>query len=165
MKREQARQIGLFFLLGLKEERIALSAAGRAIAQLKAEFSEISRKDREQQTVAASAIIRVCRQSWKVHRKQIPRNRIGAAPEEAWVVPDNVDLTVWMRYQKDAPDEDIMTVLFSLVLGISDDDLAEGFQTSVGTIRYRLGKGVRQLGLIARNPATSSRSSSAADNE
>lgn len=150
MKREQTREIGLFFLLGLMEERVALSAASRAIAQLKAEFSEISRKDREHQPIAVGAIIRVCRESWKTHRKQIPRNQVNVPPSDAWVVPPKIDLTVWTRYQKDAPDEDIMTVLFSLVLGISDDDLAEGFQTSTGTIRYRLGKGVRQIGLIGR---------------
>lgn len=151
MKREQAREIGLFFLLGFMEERVALSAASRAIAQLKAEFSEISRRDREHQPVAVGPIIRVCRESWKAHRKQIPRNQVNAPPTNAWMVPEKIDLSVWARYQKDAPDEDIMTVLFSLVLGISDEDLAEGFQTSIGTIRYRLGKGVRQIGLIARS--------------
>lgn len=150
MKREQAREIGLFFLLGLMEERVALSAASRAIAQLKAEFSELSRKDREREAVSVDAVIKVCRTSWKTHRKQIPRNKVSIAPAEAWKIPDGVDLAVWIRYQKDAPDDDIMAVLFSLVLGISDEDLAEGFQTSVGTIRYRLGKGVRQLGLVAR---------------
>jgi hypothetical protein len=152
MKREQAREIGLFFLLGFMEERVALSAASRAIAQLKAEFSEISRKDREHQPVAVDAIIRVCRESWKIHRKQIPRNQANLPPSKdsrTWIIPANIDLGVWTRYQRDAPDEDIMTVLFSLVLGISDSDLAMGFQTSTGTIRYRLGKGVRQLGLIA----------------
>lgn len=153
LNREQAREIGLFFLLGFMEERIALSAASRAIAQLKAEFSEISRKDREPGAVAIGAVIRVCRESWKVYRKQIPRNQASNPPENTWIIPEHVDLTTWARYQKDAPDEDIMTVLFSLVLGVRDEDLAEGFQTSMGTIRYRLGKGVRQLGLIARGPA------------
>ncbi|CAN5597541.1 hypothetical protein BH10BDE1_BH10BDE1_31680 [soil metagenome] len=150
MKREQARAIGLFFLLGLMEERVALSAAARAIAQLKADFSEISRKDREQNLVPTDAIIKACHESWKVHRKQIPRNQPSVPPETAWKVPANIDLGTWARYQRDAPDEDVMTLLFSLVLGITDDELSEGFQTSVGTIRYRLGKAVRQLGLVAR---------------
>lgn len=150
MKREQARAIGLFFLLGLMEERVALSAAGRAIAQLKAEFPDISRKDREQEAVPIEALIKVCRESWKSHRKQIPRNQPTTAPETSWVIPAGLEISTWARYQKDAPDEDIMTLLFSLVLEIGDEDLAEGFQTSVGTIRYRLGKGVRQLGLVAR---------------
>lgn len=161
MKREQAREIGLFFLLGLMEERVALSAASRAIAQLKAEFSELSRKDREREAVSIGAVIKVCRESWKAHRKLIPRNQLSEAPTGGWVVPAGLDLEVWARYQKDAPDEDIMAVLFSLVLGVSDEDLAEGFQTSTGTIRYRLGKGVRQLGLVARGSGSSASSRTA----
>lgn len=150
MKREQAREIGLFFLLGFMEERVAIAAASRAIAQLKAEFSDGSSKESEQKRVPVNDIILACRSSWKSHRKQIPRNQVMETPETAWVVPSNLNIDVWSRYQKDAPDEDVMALLFSLVLGFSDDDLAEGFQTSVGTIRYRLGKGVRQLGLVAR---------------
>lgn len=150
MKREQARAIGLFFLLGLMEERVALSAAARAIAQLKAEYSEISRRDREQNLVPVDAVIKACHDSWKVHRKQIPRNQPSTPPEAAWKIPPNLDLATWARYQRDAPDEDVMTLLFSLVLGITDEELSDGFQTSIGTIRYRLGKGVRQLGLVAR---------------
>lgn len=159
MKREQAREIGLFFLLGLMEERVALSAASRAIAQLKAGYSDLSRK--EQDLVPVDAVIKACRESWKVHRKQIPRNQPTTTPETAWKIPSGLDISIWARYQKDAPDEDIMALLFSLVLKISDDELAEGFQTSIGTIRYRLGKGVRQLGLVARANRPSSRAGGA----
>lgn len=154
MKREQARAIGLFFLLGFMEEQVALSAAGRAIAQLKAEFPNISRKDRETESVPIGALIKVCRDSWKHYRRQTPRNQPTTSPEAAWEIPSGLDLSIWARYQKDAPDEDVMALLFSLVLEITDEELAEGFQTSIGTIRYRLGKGVRQLGLVARGAKT-----------
>ncbi len=144
MRQEQARDIGLFFLLGLMDERVSLAAAGRAIAKIKA--TEKSPSD----LVEPADLIRVCRESWKVHRRLIPRNQPVEAPTSAWVVPAEIDIAIWARYQKDAPDEDIMTILFSLILGFSDVDLADGFQTSTGTIRYRLGKGIRQLGLVVR---------------
>lgn len=149
MRQEQARDIGLFFLLGLMDERVSLAAAGRAIAKIKA--TEKSPKD----VVPPAELIRICRESWKVHRRQIPRNQPVEFPTGAWVVPSEVDISVWARYQKDAPDDDIMTILFSLVLGYRDEDLAEGFQTSAGTIRYRLGKGIRQLGLVVRGQKSS----------
>ena len=144
MRQEQARDIGLFFLLGLMDERIALTAAGRAIAKIKA--AEKSPTD----LVPPAELIRVCREYWKVHRRLMPRNQSVESPLDAWVVPPDIEISIWARYQKDAPDEDIMTILFSLILGFGDEDMAEGFQTSVGTIRYRLGKGVRQLGLVVR---------------
>ncbi len=145
MKREQVREIGLFFLLGFMDEKVALAAASRCVARLK------TLQEREDDAIAAVELIKTCRESWKSFRKHIPRNQPLATPTESWVIPVGLDISIWARYQKDAADEDIMALLFSLVLGLSDDDLAEGFQTSVGTIRYRLGKGVRQLGLVVRS--------------
>jgi hypothetical protein len=148
MKRDQVREIGLFFLLGFMDEKVALAAASRCVAKVKVaqESSNIPFETVE--------LIKVCRESWKTFRKQIPRNQPLETPTDSWVLPQTIDISIWTRYQKDAADEDIMALLFSLVLGVSDQDLADGFQTSVGTIRYRLGKGVRQLGLVVRSQRT-----------
>lgn len=146
-EQSRVRDIGLFFLLGLMDERTALNAAGRVIAQLKAQHGE------RFHLVPPAILIRACRAAWKAFRKGVPRNQPIEIPQTAWVfpvTPQAVDITAWGRYQKDASDDDVMALLFSHVLGFSDTDLAEGFQTSVGTIRYRLGKGVRQLGLVVR---------------
>jgi len=148
MKRDQVREIGLFFLLGFMDEKVALAAASRCVAKVKVaqESSGLSFETVE--------LIKVCREAWKTFRKQIPRNQPLTTPTDSWVLPPGLDISIWTRYQKDAADEDIMALLFSLVLGVSDQDLADGFQTSVGTIRYRLGKGVRQLGLVVRSQRT-----------
>ena len=146
-EQSRVRDIGLFFLLGLMDERTALTAAGRVIAQLKAQYGD------RFQSVPPVVVIRSCRASWKAFRRSVPRNQPVEIPQAAWVLPSSpreIDINAWGRYQKDASDDDVMALLFSHVLGFSDTDLAEGFQTSVGTIRYRLGKGVRQLGLVVR---------------
>lgn len=148
MRQEQARDVGLFFLLGLMDEKVAMAAAGSAVAKVKA--TEKSTDD----LVPAVQLIGICRQTWKTYRRMAPRNQPVEIPDAAWVVPSEIDIAIWARYQKDAPDEDVMTILFSLVLGFRDEDLAEGFHTSVGTIRYRLGKGIRQLGLVVRGQKT-----------
>jgi hypothetical protein len=144
MKRDQVREIGLFFLMGFMDEKVALAAASRCVAKVKASQDSASTQ------LEAVEMIKICRDAWKTFRKQIPRNQPLTTPADSWVVPEDLDISIWARYQKDAADEDVMALLFSLVLGVSDQDLAEGFQTSVGTIRYRLGKGVRQLGLVVR---------------
>lgn len=148
MKRDQVREIGLFFLLGFMDEKVAIAAASRCVAKVKVaqESSSLPFETVE--------LIKVCREAWKTFRKQIPRNQPLTTPTDSWVLPPALDISIWTRYQKDAADEDIMALLFSLVLGVPDQDLADGFQTSVGTIRYRLGKGVRQLGLVVRSQRT-----------
>jgi len=148
MKRDQVRDIGLFFLLGFMDEKVALAAASRCVAKVKVAQESSGRPF---ETVE---LIKVCREAWKTFRNQIPRNHPLTAPTDSWVLPPALDISIWTRYQKDSADEDIMALLFSLVLGVSDQDLADGFQTSVGTIRYRLGKGVRQLGLVVRSQRT-----------
>ena len=148
MKRDQVREIGLFFLLGFMDERVALAAASRCVAKVKVA------QESSGTPVETVELIKVCREAWKAFRKQIPRNQPLTTPSDRWILPPDLDISIWTRYQKDAADEDIMALLFSLVLGVSDQDLADGFQTSVGTIRYRLGKGVRQLGLVVRSQRT-----------
>lgn len=150
MDRRRVREIGLFFLLGFMEEKVAMAAASRALAQLKSQYGESSKP------VPPAEVIRSCRAAWKVYRKQrqqAPRSQTNNRQSDksrSWTVPDGFDLSVWSRYQKDAPDEDVMAILFTYIFEFSDSELAEGFQTSIGTIRYRLGKGVRQLGLVVR---------------
>lgn len=153
MKKEQSRAIGLFFFLGFMDERLALSAASRVVARLKAEFPDISRKNTEPEMLPVSAVIAGCLESWKVHRHQRSRSQAPGEVDVSWCQPSSIDLEAWSRFQADASDEDLMTLLFSIVLSVSDEELAEGFRTSVGTIRYRLGRGVRQLGLVARGGA------------
>lgn len=152
MKRDQVREIGLFFLLGFMDEKVALAAASRCVARVKATQDSAGNRLANQvaNKVSPVELIKICRDVWKSFRKQIPRNQPLTTPTDSWVLPPHLDIAIWARYQKDAADEDVMALLFSLVLGVSDLDLAEGFQTSVGTIRYRLGKGVRQLGLVVR---------------
>lgn len=143
----------MFFLLGLMEERIALAAAQKTVAQLKASFPETAIKGRQSATVPTVDLVRACRASWKAYSQQAYdaiSNPSAASPAASWVVPADIDIAVWSRFQKEAPEDEVAAILFSLVLGVSDDDLAQGFETSVGTIRYRLGKGIRQLGLASR---------------
>lgn len=146
------RDIGLFFLLGLMDETTALVAASRVIAQLKTQYGE------KLDAVPANVLIRACRSTWKSNRRKTARNQPIEPPASAWILPAApraIDMTAWVRFQKDASEDDVMALLFSHVFDFSDVDLAEGFQTSVGTIRYRLGRAVRQLGLVVRGGAAS----------
>jgi hypothetical protein len=148
MKQEQARDIGLFFLLGFMDERGGLAAASSAIAQIKAEESS------PDESLPPSQFVNICHQTWKKHRGLTPRNQSFDGPQHSWIIPKEIDIGIWARYQKDAPDEDVMTILFSMVFALSDEELAEGLKTSLGTIRYRLGKGIRQLGRVVGNQAS-----------
>ena len=58
----------------------------------------------------------------------------------------SVDLGPWCDFLKEAEEHVILVVIFSQVLLLSDKDIAKGMGVSIGTVRYRLGYGLRLLG-------------------
>lgn len=148
MKLDQVRSIAVFFALGLMDQKSAHQAAQKTIANLKAKYGDRpSSPDAPVWTTAA--ILAECRKQWKIHARSLPGHRVRTG-DEHFVIPADFDLQVWRRYQKDAPEEDVMATLMKHLFQATDEQLAEGLQTSVGTIRFRLGKSVRQLGLSIR---------------
>lgn len=149
MKLDQVRSIALFFALGLMDQKSAQQAAQKTIASLKAKFGD--RPSSPDATLwSTAAVLSECRKQWKTHARSLPGHRVRTG-DEHFVIPSDFDLQVWRRYQKDAPEEDVMATLMKNLFHATDEELAEGLQTSVGTIRFRLGKSVRQLGLSIRS--------------
>ena len=142
---EQVRAIALFFLLSLMDEKVALQASEKVIANLKTKKARA-----ETESVSDEALIQVLRQSHDQHRHLVPRNRATDAPQAAWDLPDKFDLVPWIKFQREAGENEILAVVLSRVLGFKDDVIASGLNVSLGTARYRIGKGMRQLGVHAR---------------
>jgi hypothetical protein len=157
---EQARRIALFFLFSLVDEKVALQAAHKAAAQVKAlstpkPGSGPTPPDNSPQASNA-AIIAILRKGFDQHRKLLPRNRPMIEPDSSWVLPTHagkasdlkyIDIQGWFRFQKDSSYTEIVAVVLAKILGFDEYDIAEGLNISIGTVRYRIGKGVRQLGL------------------
>lgn len=135
----QARRIALFFLLVYMDEKAALQAAHKAAAHLKAmssaKIGEIA--DRE--------LIRVLRRSLEQNKNLFSNSRSSVLPEE-WILPRGLDIESWAKFQRDSSQTEVVAVVFSKVLSFSDEAIAYGLNISVGAVRYRVGKGIRQLG-------------------
>ena len=147
---EQVRRIALFFLFSLMDEKVALQAAQKTIAGLKAAGKSTNPIGSEATSIPAlpaTTIIATLRKMHDQHRKLVPRNRPLMIPSESWQLPAHVDAEAWIGFQKDSADTEIVAVVLSKILGYSDQDVAEGLNVSLGTARYRIGKGVKQLGL------------------
>lgn len=141
---EQVRGIALFFLLALMEERLALQAAHKAIAHLKSIGTNSGTNPTSE--IDPVTLIRVLKKTLVPYRKLLTRNRGGITPGSAWKLPDNSDITPWVKFQKDNSENEVIAVILSKVLPFTDQQIAEGLNVSLGTARYRIGKGVRQLG-------------------
>lgn len=139
------RAIALFFLFAFMEEKVALQAAHKAVASLKSRTASGAKVGRDD-------LIEVLRKQFDQHRKLAPRNQTSAPPETAWRIPAGLDTVAWSKFQKEAGENEIIAVTLSRILGFTDEDIAGGLGISLGSARYRIGKGMRQLGLILKRP-------------
>lgn len=127
------------------EEKAAFQAAAKVVAELKAH------SDPQKKEASPAMVIQSCRQFWRVFKKETQRKHVSLRTGivTQWKLPQGFDQTIWAKYQKDAPEEDLIVLLLISVFKFSEEEVAGGIQTSPGTVRYRLGKSVRQLGILS----------------
>ncbi|MNT80198.1 hypothetical protein D3C72_2196280 [compost metagenome] len=70
--------------------------------------------------------------------------------ESGWLIPEGVDLGPWREFQKTASEDELLTVIWSKILKLSDHEISEGLGITQGTIRYRLGRALRKLGSMTQ---------------
>lgn len=138
---EQTREIALFFLFSLLDQRVALQAAHKAIAQVKS-------LPTEEGVISKSDIALILKRGFESHRKLLPRNQPTEISETALAFPEGTDFATWQKFHLVASDQEITAVVMSKILGYDDAVMAEGFQVSIGTMKYRISKGIRQLGTV-----------------
>lgn len=132
---EDVRRIALFFLFALSDEKSALQAAQKTVAQLKAK-SAGSNAD----------LIRTLRKAFEHQQKLGLRAPNVPLSESVCQLPPDVELRAWLKFKKDASEQEIVALVLAKILGFSEDDIARGLDVSIGTVHYRVGKGTRQLG-------------------
>lgn len=145
---EQVRWIALFFLFALLDEKTALAAAETAAAQVKA--LPVPEGPLVDESARRVSLISILRKVFETNRKALARNRPLVMSEGVWTLPEGIDLRGWTKFQKDSSDGEVIAVILSKLLSFTDYEIAEGLNISIGTARYRIGKGMRQLGTSLR---------------
>jgi DNA-directed RNA polymerase specialized sigma24 family protein len=123
------------------DEKLALSAAHKSIAQLKAMTAVNGSHDR-------ADVARVLRKGFDTHRKMLSRNRPTEMSETLLSFPAGTDFATWQKFYRSSSDAEVTAVILTRILGFSEAAVAEGFNVSSGTMKYRVAKGVRQLGSV-----------------
>ena len=139
---EQVRWIALFFLFSSMDETHAIQSAQKVIVQLKAHGSPSS--------LTRIEILKAIRKVWDAYLKTPTRRRSPGVPEHSWRLPDHIEIAPWVKFQKDASSEQVTAVVLTKILGFSESEIAEGFGLSLGTSRYRVSRGVKQLGSVMK---------------
>lgn len=138
----QAREVALFFLLSLVDQKVALQAAHKAVAQIKA-LAPVGSNE-----VSRIEVAGVLKRGFEQHRKLLPRNQPTEMSDTTLVFPEGTDFATWQKFYLQASDAEITSVILVKILGFTEEEVAESFNVSLGTVKYRVAKGVRQLSTV-----------------
>lgn len=138
MDEKLIRSTALFFYLNLFDSRLAYSAAQKALIDWRKIGLKIGDSEAWPRFIAVTTHVLS-----KIHRVK------PADEEEAqghWQIPEGVDLELWRKFKNNCDSKDFLAVLYSRVLDLSDEEIAQGLKLTTGTVRYRVQKGLKRLG-------------------
>lgn len=144
MTETETQSIALFFYFAFLDDQKAIEAATRALVFCR------DRKSKNPELKSSVALVVSTKTIWNRYKARIARGRPNTSIESGWLLPEGVDLGPWREFQKTASEDELLTVIWSKILKISDNDISEGLGITSGTIRYRLGRALRKLGSMAQ---------------
>lgn len=133
---EQLNSVNVFFLLAFMDETLARSATLKFA-------TEFERRDPQELSFGAFFVLR----SKKIWEGLQHRSRtVGLLRDRVWSRTNDLDLSAWREFKKQASPEELLTTLWRDVLGLPEDEIARGLNTTIGTLRHRLSDAHRHLG-------------------
>lgn len=148
MGEAEIRATALFFFFAFLDDRRALEASTQALSIC------FEKKKKNPQFNNAVLTVLSTYRVWSKHHLKLHRGKPTMNPEIGWMIPTDLDLGPWREFQKLATQDELLAVIWSKILGISDHDIAQGLGISEGTVRYRLGRALRKLGSMAQGVTT-----------
>ncbi len=138
----EIRALALFFFFASLDDTRAKEAASKAAD----EFERLVRRNPEIERVAA--VVLASSKVWNQNRGKFPRGRPQYSTDSGWLLPVEPDLGHWKEFQKTAPEDELLAVIWVHILGYKEDQVSRALGLTGGTLRYRVGRGLRKLGNV-----------------
>lgn len=135
---QAADAVAKYFFFISFDERLSFSAAIAVLNDLKTH----NRLDDEHRAHWVRTL-----HHWKAKLMHVrPRAWSETPTTPGFLMPSEFDVSAWVSYLNSADSDEVEAILFSRLLAFTDEEIAEGLGVTVGTIRYRVGRGLRRLG-------------------
>lgn len=134
-----ATRIGRFFLFAFLDEKLAEQASCQAYKQY-LRCVQDREQDREQ------VLIKVTWISYKKYEGHCRKTSFNTDYFLNWEKSHQFDLSMWKELFKEAAVEELLSVIWVSILGISTKKVAAVLGVKESTIDYRVSRGVRKLG-------------------
>ena len=130
--------VAKYFFFLCFDERLSFSAGLSVLNDLKAR----NRLDEEHRSHWVQAL-----HQWKPKLTKLrPRNWTETPTQAGFILPQDFDIGAWVSYMNAADPDEVEALLLSRILAFTDDEIAKGLGVTAGTVRYRVGRGLRHLG-------------------
>lgn len=142
MTETQINSVALFFYFTLLDEELADRISREAIKKIRDQFE----KRENSKAFAEAIVIHQCTKLFEKARKEHVLNTAHLSQKAKYILPTGLSFGAWRQFHKESSIEDLESLVWSRVLGFSDEVIAQGLGVTVGTVRYRVGRSLRQLG-------------------
>jgi hypothetical protein len=130
--------VAKYFFFSSLDEQVSFTASLKALAELKGNgWMDSSHRAKWVQVLS----------KWKSRLRSLRgRSWPEAEAGQGFLLPRDFDLVAWTNFLTSGESSEVEAVLFSKILGFDDREIASGLGVTVGTVRYRVGRGLRHLG-------------------
>jgi DNA-directed RNA polymerase specialized sigma24 family protein len=130
--------VAKYFYFSTLNEQLTFACSFRVLGELKAGgWIEGQRRDRWIATLT----------KWRTKmRRTSPRDWDHFPNEKGFELPAGFKIEAWNNFLNNGEPSEVEAVLLSRILTFSDDEIAIGLGVTRGTVRYRVGRGLRHLG-------------------
>lgn len=139
MTENEVRAIALFFFYTWMNDQKAIDSGARALNLAK------EKKRRRPELSNNVALVEATHEIFLKEEHEM-RNFRATSAIGHWNLPDGTDLGPWREFHKHAASEELEAMIWSQILGLPDQDIAQALNLPEGTIRYRVGHALRKLG-------------------
>ena len=142
----QMKSVALFFFYSCMDESEAFEATTKTIEKCRKRLSRgtVSNDD------MAAIIVNYTYQAWKKWQASPSRAHLSVLPEVGWILAPNANFGAWQDFRKSADTDEFLAIVWSRLLKLTDEQIAKGLGVTVGTIRHRVGRGLRHLGRVRK---------------
>lgn len=131
-----------FFLFYHLHEKTAMQAAYEVL-------NSISKADADKLTIdqQQSLIVRAV-ETWLAKKRKSKQNTLVNVEDFRFESSKKVELGPWREFKRLAESEEFSAVLWTLILEFPADRVAAGLNTTEGTVKLRVSRGLKKLGRL-----------------
>lgn len=139
----EANDISRFFYFSLLDEKTVKKASVRVLRRV----LRTKGTERSKGSTAADIIFWT---NWYLKKLKSKAESANTFASDIWKIPNHINFGAWQEFKKRSNPEEYFIIIWSRLLGYSDNDIADGLGITLGSVSHRMGRGMRSLGQIVR---------------